>query len=143
MEVSQKMLDNINKSEKYKTYSTGYEAFKKAFVDFMKRLVTKLNTLTTKTVSFSTEAAELTMKDNTVFKYTGNTGVSKLTIKYPEGDFISTILFSTAKSGTITANFPKGSTFVGRKKLEFFPKETWEINIHNKRIVAVQIFDNE
>lgn len=136
------LLKKINASPKYKTYNKSYDKFKKSFESFIKKLVDKLNKLTTKTKLFYSDTGKLTLEDNTIFKYSGSIGVTNLTIVYPEGDFNSTILFSTRKSGSVKITFPKDSLLVGRRKLEFFPQENWEINIHNGRIAAVQIFDD-
>lgn len=141
MASNQKIVNEINSNPKYKSYTRAYNNFTTTFNNFISRLTAKLNSLTTKTETFNYESGTLKLADNTVFVYSGTNGVSNLTIKYPDGDFVSTILFSTSKSGNVSINLPSDSVFVGRKNLEFFPQETWEINIHNKRIVAVQIFD--
>ena len=84
----------------------------------------------------------LTLKDNTVHVYSGKTGVRNLHIDYPTGNFISTVLFSTATSGDIKITFKSGTKFVGASSYEFFPAEDWELNICNGRVVGAQIFNN-
>ena len=109
--------------------------------NFLTNLTSKLELLTTTTKEFNTDSTTLMMEDNTVFVYTGSSGITSLTINYPsEGNFISTIIFSTAKNGSIEVNFPSGTQLVGRSRLEFFNSESWELNIHNGRVVAAQIY---
>ena len=141
MQLFTKILDALTSSTKYKSYNDTYKKFQTSVNNFITKLTDKLNKLTTKTVTFDIDSGQLDLKDNTVFKYTGSSGITTLTLNYPQGDFISTVLFSTAASGSITVQFDDDTVFVGRKKLEFFPQETWELNIHNKRVVAVQIFE--
>jgi len=130
------------KQPETKKYDDAYKLFKKAFSDFIKKLKEKLNKLTIKSVIFSGSNPIINLEDNTVYAHDGSSGgVKKLTIKYPTSDFIATILFSTAKSGDITINFPEDSLFTGHRTLEFFNGEHWEINIHNKRVIATQIFE--
>ena len=111
-------------------YIEAFTKFKVAFTRMVRNINDKLNDMTIKTEPFA--SANLTLKNNTVHRCVLTNGVTELTLHYPEGDFISTVLFSTAKSGKIKINFPKDKTyFVGTEKLEFFPRENWELNIHN------------
>lgn len=143
MDSQKKVINEIMSSVKYNNYTKSYNSFKTAFTKFISQLMIKLNALTTKTITFSFESGVLKLIDNRIFVYTGSNGVSNLTLEYPTEDFISTLVISTSKSGSVNINFPADSIFVGRKSLEFFPQEVWEINIHNRRVVAVQIFDNK
>lgn len=143
MASSKNALNAITTSVKYKSYNQSCTSFKSAFNNFITRLSKKLDDLSITTKSFSNSSGKLTLENNTVFKYTGTTGVSNLTIEFPDTSFISTIILYTAKSGNIQITFPKDAVFVGRRKLEFFPQEQWEISIHDKRVVAVQIFENK
>ena len=123
-------------------YNKSYTNFKNAVNSFISKINNKLNSLTTTTKTFSKDSETITLADNQVFQYVGTKGISELIIKYPNEDFISTVIFSTANSGKIKVKFPSGTTFVGHKKLEFFNQETWELNIHNGRVAASQIFEN-
>jgi hypothetical protein len=80
------------------------------------------------------------LEDGTTHVYSGTGGIRTLNIEYPEGSFMSTILFSTASSGDISISFPKGTIFAGSAPYEFFPGENWELNIHNKIVVGSQLF---
>ena len=124
-----------------RNYESAVGNFQRKLTNFLTRLTNKLNQLTTKTETFSTDVTTLSLADNTVYHYTGSNGISSLTLVYPSGDFMSTVIFFTKSSGTITVNFGNNTQFVGHKKLEFFNNETWELSIHNGRVVAVQIFD--
>lgn len=125
-----------------KKYEDALNPFQKAIEGFINKLISRLNKLTTKTVPFSNNTEIITLSDNTIYQYTGTEGINELIIKYPDGDFISTILFSTNTYGKIQITFPVNTKFVGRRKLEFFNQEHWELNIHNGRVAASQIFEN-
>ena len=124
-----------------KKYDDAFSAFKKSFTKFVNNLVDKINRLTTKTVLFSNSEYEVTLQDNTIYKYDGSDGINKITIKYPDKEFISTIIFYTKASGDINIRFPEGTLFAGHVKLEFFNCEHWELNIHNGIVTAVQLFE--
>lgn len=120
------------------TYEELYNNFKVAFKRMVETISKRLNDMTIKNKNFSSSI--LTVENNTVHRWNLPYGVSNLTIKYPQGEFISTVLFSTAKSGNISIKFPEETTFVGTEKLEFFPSEDWEINIHNGRVVGARVY---
>lgn len=124
-----------------KQYNDAYDVFKKSFNSFIDKIVNKINTLTTKTITFSETRYEVTLQDNTVYKYIGLSGVSELIIKYPKTDFVSTIIFPTKADGDIKIIFPNGTLIAGHIKLEFFNCEYWELNIHNGIVTAVQLFE--
>lgn len=122
------------------SYDTALNNFKKKFVEFLSRFESKINNLTVKVEQFN--SSTLTLKNNTVHVYAGGGGgVSSLTIKYPSGDFISTILFSTANSGAINITFPPDSKFMGSVPPKFYPAENWEISIHNGRVACAQLYN--
>lgn len=120
-----------------KAYDKALQKFKVAFNEFIDRLESKINSLTIKRETFN--SASLTLKNNTIHIYDGN-GLSNLQIIYPSGEFISSIIFSTSKSGTINITWPTDTVFVGSEMPEFFPAETWEINVHNKRVACAQLY---
>ena len=123
-------------------YDESLKAFKKAFSAFVTKLTDKLNQLTTKTQYFN--STKLTLVDNTIHQYNGKNGVTKLEITFPKGNFVSTVLFSTAKSGTIDIKF-KGDNvaYVGHSELRFFNSENWELNIQNGRIAGSVLFKSK
>jgi hypothetical protein len=123
-----------------RAYEEAFTNFKNSFEAMLKRISNKLDGMSIKTKRFSTNS--VTLENNTVHICTLPSGVKELTIRYPAGDFISTVIFSTAKSGSIKINFPDSdrTSFVGTEKLEFFPSENWELNIHNGRVAGTQIF---
>ena len=124
------------------TYDNQFNSFKASVKEFLSKLTKKLERLTTTTKEFNTDSTTLMMEDNTVFVYTGKNGITSLKINYPsEGNFISTIIFSTSKDNRIEVTFPSGTQLVGRSRLDFFNSETWELNIHNGRVVAAQIYN--
>lgn len=118
-----------------------YKVSEKNFLGAVDKVLTsikdKIGSLSTTESSFYGDT--LTLKNNTVHVYKG-TGIKNLTIKYPEGNFISTVLFSTANTGSIKVTFPADTKFVGSAPYEFFPGENWELNIHNGRVVGSQLF---
>ena len=123
-----------------KKYDEAYRSFSSSIETFIIKLVNKLNRLTLKVEKFS--SSSLTLKDNTLYVYNGS-GLSSLTLKYPSGNFISTILFSTSPTATsIKVDFPSGTSFIGSAPYEFFPGENWELNIHNGTVVGGQIYKN-
>lgn len=125
-----------------KPYDDQVKKFKNSVNSFIKRLIKKLDELTTKTVYFSNSKETLNLKDNTIYQYNGGSGVKELTIVYPKGNFVSTVLFTTAREGTIVVNFKDKSrtSYVGYNELRFFNSENWELNIQNGRVVGNQIF---
>lgn len=124
-----------------KNYNKACTNFKKSFTRMVKDICTKLNGMAIKTKSFNDD--ELTVENNTIHMCSSKNGLNRLTIKYPQGEFISTIIFSTAKSGPIMVEFPSTTVFVGTEKLEFFPAENWELNIHNGRVVGARLYANK
>jgi hypothetical protein len=98
---------------------------------------TKFNSVSTKEENF--DGNQLALENNTIFVYNGSGGVKTLNITYPSGNFISTILFSTASSGPISIKFPSNTRFVGSAPYEFFNGENWELNIHNGIVVGSTI----
>lgn len=122
-----------------KQYDDAYTAFKKSLNSFINRLISKLDSLTTKTKTFSSTV--LNLSDNTIHQYNGQSGVSELKINFPKGNFVSTILFSTAKEGEINITFTDSrATYLGYNEIRFSNSENWELNIQNGRIVGSQIF---
>lgn len=119
------------------TYDEALKKFKKAFSQLLNNIDSKLNNFTVKTESFNRPF--LTLKNNTVHKYVGY-GINNLSITYPDGDFISSIILTTASTGEINIKWPEGTVFVGSGKPEFYPSETWEINVHNKRVACAQLY---
>lgn len=124
-----------------KSYDKALEKFKESFTDFLSRIEKKINNLNIKVESFDSNI--LTLKNNTVHTYSGNSGIKTLTINYPDGDFISTIIFSTSKSGNINIVWPANTLFIGSEEPKFFPAENWEVNIHNGRVACAQIYGND
>ena len=120
-------------------YKTSEDKFLKAVDKTLTNVKDKISALTTKQSTF--DGNTLTLENNTVHVYTGP-GVKNLTIlKYPEGDFISTVLFSTYREGSVNVTFPTGTKFVGSAPYKFYPGENWELNIHNGRVVGSQLFE--
>ena len=118
-------------------YKAKESLFITAVDTLLSSLKNRLNKLTTKSATFNTST--LTLEDNYVYVYNGAGGVSSLHITYPDSDCVATVLFSTAKSGTIKVTFKQGTKFVGSAAYEFFPGENWELHIHNGRVVGSQI----
>lgn len=119
----------------YEDYET---EFLKSFDNALGSIEKNMGLLSVKEETFNGNT--LTLKNNTVHVYNGNDGISSLSISYPSGSFISTVLFSTAKSGKISVTFPSDTKFVGSSSYEFFPAENWELNIHNGRVVGAQLY---
>lgn len=119
-------------------YNQALVNFKKNFSAFLSRIENKLNNLTVKVKQFN--SSTLTLENNTVYVYVGS-GLSSLNIRYPSGDFISTIIFSTVKSGSVNIIFPSGTKFVGSIPPKFYAAENWEISIHNGRVACAQLYD--
>lgn len=123
------------------SYNEALKLFKTAFSRMVETVSKKLRDMTIKTKTF--DSSTLTLENNTVHICTSLNGVSNLTILYPSGEFVSTVLFSTAKGGKVAIKFPDNTTFVGTEKLEFYPYENWELNIHNGRVAGARLFDNK
>lgn len=121
-------------------FSKSSESFLKDFKAFITRVVNKIESAFVKVEHFT--GNEITLKNNVVHIRDGSNGTTSLTIKYPKGDFVSTIIFTTARSGKIKVNFPESRTiFAGSGVLEFFPAETWELNIHNGRVTGTRLYN--
>lgn len=123
------------------TYNELFNNFKTAFNRMVATLSNRLNDMSIKNKTFG--STTLTLENNTIHRWGIQTGVSNLTIKYPQGEFISTVLFSTSNTGPISIKFPDETSFVGAEELEFFPSEDWELNIHNGRVVGARIYTNK
>ena len=119
------------------TYDSAESEFLSAVDGALTSIKNKFDLLTITEHRFSN--SEITLKNNSVFVYNGETGVRELHIKYPEGNFIATVLFTTAPDGQINITFDEGTKFVGSASYEFFPNENWELNIHNGRVVGSTI----
>jgi hypothetical protein len=117
-----------------KRYRPHEDRFVEAVDNMLNSIEKRMNSLNPKVSTFNENYVNL--EDNTVHVYNGKNGVTTLQIKYPEGDFVSTVLFSTASSGKISVSFPNGTRFVGSAAYEFFPAENWELNIHNGRVAG-------
>lgn len=117
---------------------TAIDKFLTAAKSMLERLAKKIDLALVKTEKFNNNMLEL--KSSVVHVYDGTTGISDLTIKYPAGgEFMSTVIFFTARSGSININFPSGTQFAGLERMRFYPGETWELNIHNGRVAGTLI----
>lgn len=119
------------------TYDEALKKFKKTFSQFLNAIDVKLKQVTVNSTTFS--GPVLTLQNNTVHTYKGS-GIRNLTINYPEGDFIASIILNTATNGEINITWPSDTIFVGSQRPEFYPAESWEINIHNKRVACAQLY---
>ena len=118
--------------------STAIDNFLTAAKNMLERLANKIDLALVKTKKFNNST--LTLESSVVHVYDGTTGISNLTINYPTtGEFMSTVIFFTARSGLITVNFPQGTQFAGLERMKFYPNETWELNIHNGRVAGTLI----
>ena len=77
----------------------------------------------------------ITCENNTEYE---GTGVSSLSLNFPDTDFICSLYFTTAAGGTININFPKGTKFIGGRPT-FSNDETWELNIKNGVVVGGKV----
>lgn len=118
--------------------------FKNSLRTFLNRLTKKVESAFIKTKVFYGDS--VTLENNVVFIRQNDLGVKDLTITFPKGDFVSTVIFSTANRGTITVRFVDNENrlvFIGSGKLEFFPAETWELSIHNGRVAGARLYSVE
>lgn len=74
----------------------------------------------------------IVLANNTVY-YAPNK-INSLTVKYPNGDFLSNIEFTLASEGEITIVFPE-SKYIGTVPT-FANGETWEISIKNGVVIG-------
>ena len=122
-------------------YAEVMSNFKSAVKNFINTLDSKVNKVSLKNITSVDPKWTISLADSTIYVNNAKNGITDLTLHYPEGDFICTLIFTTAKSGTLNINLPENSVLVGRSRLDFFNNETWELNIHNGRIVAMQLFN--
>ena len=78
---------------------------------------------------------EINVVDNT--EYTADGEINTLTVLYPETDFICSLYFTLASSGTITVTLPE-SKYIGETP-EFKNGETWELSIKNGVVVGGKV----
>lgn len=125
-----------------KSWDTAIKNFTDSLSLFFKRLNKKIESAFIRVKEFNSDS--VTLENNVTHIRKSDTGVTNLTINFPSGDFVSSVIFSTANKGTIKVNFvdPENRVvFIGSGKLEFFPAETWELNIHNGRIAGARLYN--
>lgn len=125
-----------------KNLDMSIDTFKKSFKAFLTRLTKKIDSSFVRTKKFTGDSVKL--ENNVVHIRVNDLGVKNLTIKFPDGDFVSSVIFSTANKGNIVVNFDDPHNrlvFIGSGKLEFFPAETWELNIHNGRVAGARLYN--
>lgn len=79
-----------------------------------------------------TNGSTITLQDNC--DYYSDTPITSLTIKYPSGDFISSVSFTLADAGSINISLPE-SKCIGTAPA-FANGETWELSIKNGVVVG-------
>lgn len=68
-------------------------------------------------------------------EYYSSASISTLTITYPSGDFMSSIIFTLANEGNITITLPNTTKYIGGTP-NFQNGQTWELNIKNGVLVG-------
>ncbi len=77
----------------------------------------------------------ISLTDNTEYK--AAEPISTLTLTYPTNDFICSLYFTLASSGTITVTLPE-SKYIGETP-DFKNGETWELSIKNGVVVGGKV----
>lgn len=97
---------------------------------------TQLNAKQAKTATVSGSGTiSVTLADNTEYRYTG---VTKLTLAYPSGNFESWVRITVGTSANATVSFPSGTTYIGSVPT-FAAGKTYEISIKDKIVVIGEV----
>jgi hypothetical protein len=123
------------------SYNQTVEKFNTELDNFLTNINNKINATTIKTETSTDVNWNVVLEDNHIYINNRKKGITDLKLIYPEGDFICSVIFKTATRGALNITLPEDTLLVGRSDLNFYNNEAWELNIHNKRVVAVQLFE--
>ena len=88
----------------------------------------------TKRVSFG-NGETIDVVNNTI--YTANAPIDNLTVNYPEDEFICSLNFTVAATGSVTITLPQSEYIGGVPSLA--NGETWELNISDGVVVGGKV----